>query len=314
MLRATLFVICISFLAIVSSADTYTENCVRPTEDEVKALFDLWNDALASLDSQVVADRYAPGAVLLATVEDDPRDDPQEIKSYFDEFLKKKPQGVILTRQIERGCDDAIDMGTYEFTMGADGSKVQARYTFVYKYDASWTPNWKIEHHHSSVMPEKYLEKCHLLSDGQIKGLFNLWNAALATLDSNTVAARYTPNAVLLATVSDDSRVNQQEIKSYFDEFLRKKPQGVIIESRTISECNMATDVGIYEFTMGADGSKVKARYSFVYDYDVNSNTWKIAHHHSSMMPEQFLDDLGMGSFLGREIISFISLLALFLF
>ncbi len=57
----------------------------------------------------------------------------------------------------------------------------------------------------------------------------------------------------------------------------------------------MATDVGIYEFTMGADGSKVKARYSFVYEYDTISNTWKIAHHHSSMMPEQFVEDLGRG-------------------
>lgn len=46
--------------------------------------------------------------------------------------------------------------------------------------------------------------------------------------------------------------------------------------------------MGIYEFTMGADGSKVKARYSFVY---VNEDgEWKIAHHHSSLMPEAALE------------------------
>jgi ketosteroid isomerase-like protein len=38
---------------------------------------------------------------------------------------------------------------------------------------------------------------------------------------------------------------------------------------------------------MGNDGSKVKARYSFIYIYE--DDEWKIAHHHSSVMPEAFL-------------------------
>jgi hypothetical protein len=38
---------------------------------------------------------------------------------------------------------------------------------------------------------------------------------------------------------------------------------------------------------MGADGSKVKGRYSFVYVYE--DDTWKISHHHSSVMPEAIL-------------------------
>jgi len=310
MIKATFFLICISFLVLVSCEETYTENCNKLTEQEVRDLFDGWNTALATENSQTVADRYHTGAVLLATVEDDPRDSPVEIKTYFDEFLKKKPQGVILTRQIERGCDFAIDMGTYEFTMGADGSKVLARYSYVYTYDPNVTPSWKIEHHHSSVLPEKFLEACVTLTGPQVTALFNLWNSALATLDSNAVVARYTDSAVLLATVSDDSKVGKQEIKGYFDKFLLNKPQGVILESYPQVECNSATDMGIYEFTMGADGSKVRARYSFLYDYDTVSKTWKIAHHHSSMLPEQFLDDLGM-NFLKTGIFSLFGLLAL---
>jgi hypothetical protein len=39
-----------------------------------------------------------------------------------------------------------------------------------------------------------------------------------------------------------------------------------------------------YEFTMGVTGDKVKARYTFIYVYE--DNQWKIAHHHSSVMPE----------------------------
>ena len=46
-------------------------------------------------------------------------------------------------------------------------------------------------------------------------------------------------------------------------------------------------DVGIYEFTMGATGDKVKGRYSFVYVWE--DGQWKISHHHSSVMPEAFL-------------------------
>jgi hypothetical protein len=50
---------------------------------------------------------------------------------------------------------------------------------------------------------------------------------------------------------------------------------------------NICQDVGIYEFTMGATGDKVKGRYSFVYTWE--DGQWKILHHHSSVMPEAFL-------------------------
>ena len=47
---------------------------------------------------------------------------------------------------------------------------------------------------------------------------------------------------------------------------------------------NTCSDVGIYEFTMGSTGAKVKGRYSFVYVWE--DDEWKINHHHSSVMPE----------------------------
>lgn len=60
--------------------------------------------------------------------------------------------------------------------------------------------------------------------------------------------------------------------------------QGEILESHVTIGKNTCSDVGIYEFTMGATGAKVKGRYSFVYVWE--DDEWKINHHHSSMMPE----------------------------
>jgi len=83
------------------------------TKDEVRALFSLWNNALATGDSRLVASRYAvkTGAVLLPTVSDVPRYDFDSIKDYFDAFLLKEPQGEILEGDIRIGDGWAQDCG-----------------------------------------------------------------------------------------------------------------------------------------------------------------------------------------------------------
>lgn len=246
----------------------------------MKGLFGLWNDALATLNPETVAKRYATSAILLPTVSDTPRTSFDLIHSYFVDFLKKKPQGVILESNVLKGNDWALDAGIYEFTLGATGDKVKARYTYMYTYEDG---QWKISHHHSSVMPEG-IPSAQPITDDEVKGLFHLWNDALATLDSDVVAKRYSKTPVLLPTVSDIPRTDYNLIKSYFDDFLKKKPQGVILESHVIRGFNWAQDAGIYEFTLGATGDKVKARYTFVYVFE--DGEWKISHHHSSVMPE----------------------------
>lgn len=83
------------------------------SKDEVRALFSLWNNALATGDSRLVASRYAvnTGAVLLPTVSDVPRNDFDSIKDYFDAFLLKEPQGEILEGDIRIGDGWAQDCG-----------------------------------------------------------------------------------------------------------------------------------------------------------------------------------------------------------
>lgn len=130
------------------------ESCVSLEPKAVAGLFDEWNFALASLDAAKVTQRYWPNAVLLPTVSNTPRTDAAMIGDYFEHFLAKRPRGRIDTRTIQTGCNVAMDMGTYTFSLMDDKgvtSEVAARYTFIYQYRDG---GWKILHHHSSAMPE----------------------------------------------------------------------------------------------------------------------------------------------------------------
>ena len=128
---------------------------------------------------------------------------------------------------------------------------------------------------------------CTKTSAPDIAALFDRWNASLATLDPDKMVALYTPEAVLLPTLSNKPRTNHKEIRDYFVHFLEKKPHGKI-DFRIIKiGCDSASDTGLYTFTLHeAQGKvqKVSARYSYVYEY--LDGKWLIEHHHSSAMPE----------------------------
>ena len=122
------------------------------------------------------------------------------------------------------------------------------------------------------------------MNDADVLGLFDQWNTALSTLNPDTVTALYADNAVLLPTVSNQVRHNQEEIRDYFVGFLQKSPQGVVDEFNVnILSDTHATNSGVYTFTFG-DGSKVSARFSYL--YVASDDGWKILQHHSSAMPE----------------------------
>lgn len=124
---------------------------------------------------------------------------------------------------------------------------------------------------------------CKPTNEKEIGALFDGWNAALATLDPNTVVGRYATTSILLPTVSNAPRLTPEARRDYFEMFLKSKPQGKI-DSRLIQiGCNSAIDAGIYTFTFG-DGRKVQARYTFTYGW--NGAQWLITSHHSSAMPE----------------------------
>ena len=89
----------------------------------------------------------------------------------------------------------------------------------------------------------------------EIAGLFDRWNAALATGNPDEVVKLYAPNGILQPTVSNRVRTTPAEIKDYFEHFLLLKPQGVI-NSREIrvldSSHRCCTPHGFHFRTRGA--------------------------------------------------------------
>ena len=141
-------------LPIDTVSDNETVVCQPATLQLVEDLFNKWNAALQTGNAKTVADLYADDAVLLPTVSNLARTSPEEIEDYFKHFLEKKPFGIIKQRNVKKGCNKLTDAGIYDFEVVSNGKKevVPARYTFVYEYRNN---QWKIVHHHSSMMPEK---------------------------------------------------------------------------------------------------------------------------------------------------------------
>ena len=102
------------------------------------------------------------------------------------------------------------------------------------------------------------------------------------------VADMYWANgSVLLATLEDKPLITPAEKEAYFVEFQAKKPSGKINERIIELGCNLATDSGVYTFTLGATDppTKVPARYTYTYTFDPAQKKWKISTHHSSKLP-----------------------------
>ena len=118
--------------------------------NEITELFETWNKALQTGEPKNVAALYETNAILLPTVSNKVRHNHEEIEDYFVHFLAKGPVGVIDEANVRTFGDVAINSGVYTFTF-KDGSSVQARFTYVYRWNGQ---EWKIVEHHSSQMPE----------------------------------------------------------------------------------------------------------------------------------------------------------------
>jgi len=149
--RSILIAVSLFFALAASPPASAASTCTPQQTSEIRALFEQWNRSLGGTAETVDAN-YAPNAILIPTLSSLIRNDSDGRKAYFkDEFLPKKPSGKIDgTPYVRCFGDIAINSGLYTFTF-CDGSKAQARYTFVYQKQSSG--RWLIIEHHSSKMP-----------------------------------------------------------------------------------------------------------------------------------------------------------------
>lgn len=131
--------------------------------------------------------------------------------------------------------------------------------------------------------------QCVVPTQADLDGQFDRFNAAWATKNPDTVTALFDNDAVLLATVAARPRTTPADIRDYFVSFLKNSPVGRIDTSTIKTGCNWALRAGTWTVTLTNPdtGAKtdVKARYSFLYQYD--AGVWEIEHLHSSVLPEK---------------------------
>ncbi|MCC1482650.1 SgcJ/EcaC family oxidoreductase [Roseibaca sp. Y0-43] len=125
-----------------------------PTE-KIAALLDDWSAALASGDPSIIADLYAPDAVLLPTVSHQIRLDRGQIRRYFRDIMMRRATSRFVEVHSRLFDTIGINSGIYIFKMHRDDGTpfdLICRFTFVYMLlDGAW----KIIEHHSSVMPDQ---------------------------------------------------------------------------------------------------------------------------------------------------------------
>ena len=143
-----------SLVLIGGSAEARTQHCAPVSQATVEQQFAKFNQAWLTRDPDKVTALFDSGAVLLATLSDEPRTTPEGIRDYFAHFLEKAPVGHIDTSTIRTGCNEAARMGTWTIDVTDpkthEKGKVHARYTFIYRYAGG---RWWIDHLHSSLMP-----------------------------------------------------------------------------------------------------------------------------------------------------------------
>jgi uncharacterized protein (TIGR02246 family) len=139
--------------AIASQAQTQPA-CAPATKQDIAALSDKWSLALAAGRADEVTAFYAEEAVLLPMLSTEPRTGRAAIKSYYDQYIKRHPQGVINMRSIMVGCNVASDIGTYltRLTGQRKGTRqaIGGRYSTMYEFREG---KWLITQQHTSTMP-----------------------------------------------------------------------------------------------------------------------------------------------------------------
>ena len=131
--------------------------------------------------------------------------------------------------------------------------------------------------------------KCAVASTEMIVALSDRWNTALALGYPETLAGLYADDAVLLPMLSGEPRAGKAAIRSYFEQYIRRHPQGQVNMRSIMVGCNLASDIGTYTYRLTGQrkGTRVAigGRYSTLYEY--RDGQWLIVQQHTSTIADQ---------------------------
>jgi uncharacterized protein (TIGR02246 family) len=116
------------------------------------------------------------------------------------------------------------------------------------------------------------------------------WSAAYNLNDPEAISKTYTPDALLLGTVSPIMSEGTEAIVKYFTPSKGSGNKNTLGERRTIVLGEDAVVVaGFYEFTIMRDGKAELFPARFTMLVTKRDGEWRIAHHHSSphVLPKQ---------------------------
>ena len=116
------------------------------------------------------------------------------------------------------------------------------------------------------------------------------WSAAYSANDPEAIANIYTPDAILLGTVSPIMSEGRDAIVKYFTPSKGSGNKNTLGDRRTIVLGDEAVVVtGFYEFTRMQEGKPVPGPSRFTMLLVKRDGGWRIAHHHSSphVQPKQ---------------------------
>jgi uncharacterized protein (TIGR02246 family) len=141
--------------ALTAHQAAVAQTCPSVTTSEIEAQFQRFTDAWATLDPDAVTALFTVEPVLLPTMSNLPRTTAAGVRDYFVSFLRNRPAARIDTSTVEIDCRTASRVGTWTVTLTDPvtglSREVGARYSFIYRLEAG---AWKIDHLHSSLMPE----------------------------------------------------------------------------------------------------------------------------------------------------------------
>jgi uncharacterized protein (TIGR02246 family) len=121
-----------------------------------QANFQRWNEALQTKDAKQVAEMYTADNLFLPTMSPDFKRGTTGAEEYFTHFLEKNPVGKITEDGVISVSPDAyLHTGMYDFEIDnkETGGRQIAKARFSYLWQKDEKGNWKIAHHHSSVLP-----------------------------------------------------------------------------------------------------------------------------------------------------------------